>query len=193
MTYCVVRVACCVLYIACSCIPSCVTLRVDSVVCVGGGLRGFRAGMRVVRARKNTLNGLWGDICGAIMASATVNVNKAEIKLPKVPINVRVRTNSSFLQKVKVQSASKNIDTTFSGKGENNLSAGVQNFTGDGTVITAVFDYVDNSGKTVPSQALNAGGPYNIGSYNLLVIVAENGDDADFNDAILEFSWKTPK
>ncbi|MFF2618024.1 hypothetical protein [Kitasatospora sp. NPDC058046] len=26
-----------------------------------------------------------------------------------------------------------------------------------------------------------------------MVLVAENGDDADYNDTILEFSWYTPK
>ncbi|MEU2253872.1 fucose-binding lectin II [Nocardia xishanensis] len=36
---------------------------------------------------------------------------------------------------------------------------------------------------------MKRGGPYAIGSYHLLVLVAENGNDADYNDAIVEFSW----
>jgi len=47
--------------------------------------------------------------------------------------------------------------------------------------------------RALVSTKLNTGGPYLIGSYNLLIIVAENGDDSDYNDAILEFSWTTPK
>ncbi len=42
------------------------------------------------------------------------------------------------------------------------------------------------------ARQLKSGGPYTIGNYNLMVIVAENGDDGDDNDSILEFSWSTP-
>lgn len=34
------------------------------------------------------------------------------------------------------------------------------------------------------------GGPYSIGVFNTAIIVAENGDDADYNDTILEFTNK---
>ncbi|MFF0561331.1 fucose-binding lectin II [Streptomyces sp. NPDC004266] len=43
-----------------------------------------------------------------------------------------------------------------------------------------------------PSK-LNCGGPYDIGTYNLMVVVAENGDDGDYNDSILELSRHTSK
>lgn len=42
-------------------------------------------------------------------------------------------------------------------------------------------------------SALNSGGPYRVGQYNLMVVVAENGDDVDYDDAVLEFSWYTPR
>jgi len=52
--------------------------------------------------------------------------------------------------------------------------------------------YRDSAGNPRPSS-LNSGGPYAIGNYNLLVVVAENGDDSDYTDSIVEFSWYTPR
>ncbi|WP_188268069.1 MULTISPECIES: hypothetical protein [unclassified Streptomyces] len=38
-----------------------------------------------------------------------------------------------------------------------------------------------------------SGTPYDVGAYHPVVIVGENGDDADCDDAILEFGWRTLK
>ncbi|MFI5940571.1 Helicase associated domain protein [Streptomyces uncialis] len=58
--------------------------------------------------------------------------------------------------------------------------------------LQGTFTYSDGGESGKPSK-LNNGGPYSIGTYNMLIIVAENGDDSDYNDAIIEFSWHTPR
>lgn len=50
-------------------------------------------------------------------------------------------------------------------------------------VLTFAFD---KEGQKVASQ-LTSGGPYDIGKLQLVVVVAENGDDADYNDAVVQF------
>lgn len=42
-------------------------------------------------------------------------------------------------------------------------------------------------GEQKASQ-ITSGGPYTIGETQLVIIVAENGDDADFNDAIVQLT-----
>lgn len=56
--------------------------------------------------------------------------------------------------------------------------------TGD---ITLKLQYKD--GETLKPSALNSGGPHVIGRQNILIIVAENGDDADYNDTVVQFMW----
>ncbi|WP_331772745.1 fucose-binding lectin II (plasmid) [Embleya sp. NBC_00888] len=123
-------------------------------------------------------------------AYVLVSGNKAEITLPAgVSVTVKAKTNSRSTQTVKV-TGDAGTDLTFGGSGETNTVIGQTTLTGQ-TKVTALFQYGDG-GAAKPSS-LNSGGPYAIGSYNLLVIVAENGDDSDYNDAILEFGWYTPK
>ncbi|WP_181799525.1 fucose-binding lectin II [Kitasatospora acidiphila] len=121
-----------------------------------------------------------------------VNGNKAEISLPAgARITVKAKTNSSLVQKVSVTSKDRAVDYQFTGTGERNTVSGQETFTGP-SQLSATFEYSDSAGVFKPSK-LNSGGPYDIGSYHLMVIVAENGDDSDYNDAILEFSWHTPR
>lgn len=125
-------------------------------------------------------------------AYVIIKNNTAEITLPAgVTVNVKAKTNSSSAQTVTVTSTDGSVNLQFSGAGERNASAGQSTITGQ-SQVTATFQYSDSNGVSQPSR-LNSGGPYQIGSYNLMVIVAENGDDSDYNDAILEFSWYTPK
>ncbi|MGW3182916.1 fucose-binding lectin II [Kitasatospora sp. NPDC001119] len=118
--------------------------------------------------------------------------NTAEISLPAgAKVAVKAKTNSSNVQKVRLTSKDGVVDLAFSGTGEHNAVIGQQTITGQAG-LTAVFEFSDGDGVFKPSR-LNSGGPYEIGAYNLMVLVAENGDDADYNDTVLEFSWYTPK
>ncbi|WP_431681231.1 fucose-binding lectin II [Kitasatospora sp. KL5] len=121
-----------------------------------------------------------------------VSGNKAEIHLPAgVTAHVKVKSNSKFTQKVELKDRSGEVDLLISGTGEGNTIIGDKTITpGRNFLLDAVFEYADADGVFKPSR-LNSGGPYDIGNYNLMVVVAENGDDADYNDAILEFSWYT--
>ncbi|RGD56681.1 hypothetical protein DR950_01745 [Kitasatospora xanthocidica] len=121
-----------------------------------------------------------------------VKGNTAEISLPAgAKVAVKAKTNSSNAQKVQLTSKDGNVALSFSGSGERNAVIGQETITGQAG-LTAVFEFASAEGDFRPSK-LNSGGPYEIGAYNLMVLVAENGDDADYNDTILEFSWYTPK
>ncbi|MFE7532543.1 fucose-binding lectin II [Kitasatospora sp. NPDC057542] len=128
------------------------------------------------------------------MSDAYVYVkdNTAEISLPAdAKVTVKAKTNSSSTQQVRLTGKDGTVDLLFSGTGEHNTAIGQETITGP-AVLTAVFEFAAADGAFRPSK-LNSGGPYAIGNYNLLVVVAENGDDADYNDTILEFSWHTPR
>ncbi|MFJ1937672.1 fucose-binding lectin II [Kitasatospora sp. NPDC088160] len=117
--------------------------------------------------------------------------NQAEIALPAgAQVAVKVKTNSKLLQSVKLTSKDGQVDQLFTGTGERN-TIGQTALTGVSQLV-ATFEYGESEGVLKPSN-LNSGGPYEIGAYNLMVIVAENGDDSDYNDTVLEFSWYTPK
>ncbi|MFB7616475.1 fucose-binding lectin II [Kitasatospora sp. NPDC056181] len=121
-----------------------------------------------------------------------VTGNKAETHLPAgVTVQVKVKTNSRLTQKVALKDRTGEVDLEFTGTGEQNTIIGDKAITpGQNSLLTAVFEYADADGVFKPSK-LNFGGPYDIGNYHLLVVVAENGDDTDYNDTILEFSWHT--
>ncbi|MFD4657845.1 fucose-binding lectin II [Kitasatospora sp. NPDC058444] len=121
-----------------------------------------------------------------------VKDNTAEISLPAgAQVTVKAKTNSSTTQQVRITGQDSGVDLLFSGTGERNTVIGQQTITGQAG-LKAVFEFDGADGAFKPSK-LNSGGPYEIGAYNLMVIVAENGDDADYNDTILEFSWYTSK
>ncbi|MFF2074763.1 fucose-binding lectin II [Kitasatospora sp. NPDC058162] len=125
-------------------------------------------------------------------ASVFVKDNKAEISLPAgAKVTIKAKTNSRFTQKISATSKDGAVDYLFTGTGEHNSVAGQTTITGPSQIV-ATFEFSEADGNWKASR-LNSGGPYDIGNYHLLVVVAENGDDADFNDAILELSWYTPK
>ncbi|WP_437596595.1 fucose-binding lectin II [Sorangium sp. So ce590] len=121
--------------------------------------------------------------------------NTCEIdELPDgVTVTIKVTTNSRYTQKITV-TRNDEVLCVFAGSGERNA------MTGQSTVVSnaraklrAKFEYqTDINAEWLKSRQLKSGGPYVIGNYNLMVIVAENGDDGDYNDSILEFSWNTP-
>lgn len=115
-----------------------------------------------------------------------VKGNQAEVSLPAgASVQVRVKTNAKVAQRVRL------VDQEFTGAGEGNMVIGETVFTPSGkSPLTAVFEYAGDDGVFKPSS-LKSGGPYEIGKYNLLIAVAENGDDSDYNDTVLEFSWYT--
>ncbi|MGW4287798.1 fucose-binding lectin II [Streptomyces sp. NPDC004673] len=123
-------------------------------------------------------------------AYASVKGNEAEVSLPAgASVQVRVKTNAKVTQRVRL--VGQDVDQEFTGAGEGNTIIGETVFTPSGkSPLTAVFEYAGDDGVFKPSS-LNRGGPYEIGKYNLLIAVAENGDDSDYNDAVLEFSWYT--
>jgi len=77
---------------------------------------------------------------------------------------------------------------TFTGSGERTIigNAAVSN---PGS-LTATLEYSPNGGLTWNASLTQARGPYGIGSSGFYPIVGENGDDADYNDVVLQFSWK---
>ncbi|WP_437808040.1 fucose-binding lectin II [Sorangium sp. So ce1078] len=124
-----------------------------------------------------------------------LNGNTCEIdELPDgVTVTIRVTTNSRHTQKITV-TRNDEVLCVFAGSGERNA------MTGQSTVVAssraklqAKFEYqTDINAEWLKSRQLKSGGPYTIGSYNVMAIVAENGDDSDYNDGILELSWSTP-
>ncbi|WP_329568598.1 fucose-binding lectin II [Kitasatospora sp. NBC_01266] len=125
-------------------------------------------------------------------AYVLVNGDKAEVGFPAgAEVAVRVKTNSRRTQIIRVTSADGSVDQVFSGSGERGL-AGEATITG-AVRLSATFEYHRTAGRGAMPSALNSGGPYRVGQYNLMVVVAENGDDVDYDDAVLEFSWYTPR
>jgi hypothetical protein len=103
------------------------------------------------------------------------------------PLTVKVKANSSFTQRVSITNGA-DVNLVFSGSGERNSMLGEAQIN-SAAPLQAIFEFQMND--SWQASKLNCGGPYAIGSYNLLVIVAENGDDSDYNDSIVEFSWYT--
>eukprot|EP00026_Physarum_polycephalum_P020667 Phypoly_transcript_23403.p1 GENE.Phypoly_transcript_23403~~Phypoly_transcript_23403.p1 ORF type:complete len:123 (+),score=15.64 Phypoly_transcript_23403:144-512(+) len=120
------------------------------------------------------------------MSHVSINQNVAEVFLAAgTTTTVTVKTNSPAVQKVELTGPG--VDHKFSGAGENTLIGQCQ-LTGAGPFY-ATFSF-QKGGQSFPSM-LQSGGPYVINEYHALIVVAENGDDSDFNDAILQFEWRT--
>lgn len=124
-----------------------------------------------------------------------LNGNTCEIsELPDgVTVTVKVTTNSRHTQRITLTRKDE-VLCAFVGSGERNAMTGQWTIVANARApLQAKFEYqTDINAEWLKSSQLKSGGPYTIGSYNLLVIVAENGDDADYNDSVLEFSWTTP-
>ena len=104
-------------------------------------------------------------------------------------MTVKVKTNSSTEQHVLLNIDS--TETSVEGSGERKT---LKSFSLDPSAskMTATFTHGDKSARK-PAKGLNSGGPYQIGQYRLMVVVAENGDDSDYNDAILEIKGNVPR
>ena len=125
-----------------------------------------------------------------------LNGNTCEInELPDgVTVTIKVTTNSRYTQKITITRNDEAL-CVFAGSGEHNAMTGQSTIVASSRAkLQAKFEYqTDINAEWLQSRQLKSGGPYTIGSYNLMVIVAENGDDSDYNDSILEFSWNTPR
>jgi hypothetical protein len=116
------------------------------------------------------------------MANISVSKNEATILFREgwaTNMVVEVISNSSFDQQVQLDmDGSKE---TVTGTGEKNSVKTVK--IPDGTSkLVATFTY----GKDKKPSELQHGGPFEIGTYKMLMVVAENGDDDDFNDVVLQ-------
>jgi hypothetical protein len=110
---------------------------------------------------------------------------------PETAIRVIAKTNSPLAQQVTITDGNE-VNITYTGSGQNNTIIGQSTFSTRGdSILTAMFTYQPTGNQGWLNSGLKSGGPYTIGNYNILAIVAENGDDADYNDCILEFSWRT--
>jgi hypothetical protein len=72
------------------------------------------------------------------------------------------------------------------GSGEKNTSLKQINLPPYVHKVVATFGYGDDKSALKPSAKLTSGGPYAFGSYRMMLIAAENGDDEDDNDAVVE-------
>jgi hypothetical protein len=124
------------------------------------------------------------------MATITVSKNVATVSFPSgwaTNMVIEVISNSSFEQQVELDmdgSTKENI----TGTGEKNSVETVK--IPDGTKkLMAKFTH----GSDKKPSELQYGGPFDIGVMKLLMITAENGDDEDFNDVVLQIRGKGGK
>jgi hypothetical protein len=112
----------------------------------------------------------------------SVSKNVATIDFPKgwaTNVAVEVKSNSSFDQHVELD-----IDgskKTVKGTGEQQSLETISVPEGTSKLV-ATFSY----GKDKKPSELQHGGPWDIGVMQLLMVLAENGDDEDFNDVVLQ-------
>uniref|UniRef100_A0A1Y1MMM4 Calcium-mediated lectin domain-containing protein n=1 Tax=Photinus pyralis TaxID=7054 RepID=A0A1Y1MMM4_PHOPY len=99
--------------------------------------------------------------------------------------HLKVRTNSKSVQNVQIKVDDQEFEA--SGSGERNTIIFDRTLDTPCKKISATFTYQVENGDKLESK-LNFGGPYDIGRYKTITVVAENGDDADYNDAIFEVS-----
>ncbi len=121
------------------------------------------------------------------MASVTINGNVAQVVFStSKKIGMTVTTNSGNQQQV-VASDGGSVNLTFSGTGQHNV-IGQSSFTTNST-LQVTFQYMDPASGAFSNSRVEAGGPYQMGNTNFLAVLAENGDDSDYNDAIVNFTW----
>jgi hypothetical protein len=111
----------------------------------------------------------------------------AKIGLPNnVSVSGTITANSSFTQKVTLFTDSKEL-YVFEGRGERVLLGSLQNQFDSPFKVKVEHQ----EGDKWLGSSLRTGGPYSIGSSNFLIVVAESGDDSDYNDIVVQFSWKS--
>jgi hypothetical protein len=112
----------------------------------------------------------------------SVSQNVATISLPKgwaTNVAVEVKSNSSLDQHVELD-----IDgtkKTIKGTGEQ-ASLETLSLPEGTSKLVATFSH----GSDKKPSELQHGGPWDIGTMQLLMVLAENGDDEDFNDVVLQ-------
>ncbi|KAK8926992.1 hypothetical protein VCV18_003460 [Metarhizium anisopliae] len=99
--------------------------------------------------------------------------------------HLKVKTNSKSVQNVQIKVDDQEFQV--SGSGERNNIIFDRQLDTPCKKISATFTYQAANGDKLASK-LKFGGPYDIGRYKTVTVVAENGDDADYNDAIFEIS-----
>jgi|SRR5271157_1244554 len=119
------------------------------------------------------------------MSSIVLNGNVAILDIPiNTPLTITAKSNSPTNQVVTIKDGG-SVNLMFSGSGERKLIG--QAAVRSRAPLTATFQYSSQGGLASPK--LNSGGPYSIGKNNFAVVVAENGDDNDYNDCILQIDW----
>ncbi|WP_375494507.1 fucose-binding lectin II [uncultured Nostoc sp.] len=111
----------------------------------------------------------------------------AKIGLPNnVSVSGTITAHSSFTQKVTLFTDSQEL-YVFEGRGERVLIGSLQNQFDSPFQVKVEHQ----EGDKWLGSSLRTGGPYSIGSSNFLIVVAESGDDSDYNDIVVQFSWKS--
>lgn len=111
--------------------------------------------------------------------------------LPLGAATVDVKANSRFNHKVTItRKAGPAIEVT--GTGERTALLRSTSLDGSGLDELTIVVETEKDGGWVRPQ-LRSGGPYEIGTLSMLVVVAEAGDDSDFNDVIVTFNWRLPR
>lgn len=80
------------------------------------------------------------------------------------------------------------MNERFEGKGERQVYAD-KSITVNGGDFTLKIQ--NRRGGSLQTSALKAGGPYEIGRQIFSIITSEDGDDNDFNDSVVKFTWRT--
>jgi Fucose-binding lectin II (PA-IIL) len=106
---------------------------------------------------------------------------------PNTAIQVTATTNSPLAQQVTITDNNA-VNLVFTGSGERTMIG--QSTFSTSSPVQATFTYQSTLNQGWLNSVLNSGGPYVIGRSGFLLVVAENGDDTDYNDCVLQFSWR---
>lgn len=129
------------------------------------------------------------------LSSATLATDKNVATITMEPgvarrFGFEVKSNSSTGQHVLI-----NIDgeeTLVVGSGEDTSLKAFAALPREAINITATFSHGNDKSALKPAKRLVAGGPCSTGQYVTMAVVAENGDDEDHNDAVLEIRGYVP-
>ena len=107
-----------------------------------------------------------------------------------LPVNgtFTATTNSGQLQRAVIADSAGNQLWTAQGSGTRvQIGSGALSAQ---TGLTVTLSWSADNGVTWQTSDLNNGGPYAIGRLRMFTVVGENGDDTDYNDLILQFTWR---
>ncbi|MFI5776353.1 fucose-binding lectin II [Nocardia sp. NPDC051570] len=100
---------------------------------------------------------------------------------------VTATSNAAATQRVTISDNNGNQLDQFVGSGQRSQIGAAQL---SGNAFQVLLEY-STDGTTWNTSATRVGGPYVIGSSGFAIVVGENGDDSDYNDAVLQFAWKS--